>query len=434
VSKKLTVKSIENLKPGATRREVPDGTIRGLYLAIQPSGSKSYVLRYRHASRPRKLTIGGADIGLGEAHKLATKALAEIAGGKDPAAERKSAKAEARMAAQPARDLVETVVADFIEKHVKRANKPSTAREYVRLLNKEIVGPWRGKRLSEISRRNVNILLDDIVDRGAPVAANRVFAIFRKVCRWAVSREILEHSPCDGVQARTPEQPRDRVLDDRELGLVWRASESLGWPFEPIVKLLLLTGQRRGEVVGMKWAEIDLTAATWTIPSARAKNKRQHVVPLASQAVQILKWLPRIAGHAGFVFPRTRERAKGKTTAETAVSGFSRTKTRLDAAIRELLPKQNAAAEPLPPWSLHDLRRSCASGLARIGIDLPVIERCLNHVSGSFGGIVSVYQKHKFEDDVRRALDAWAAHIERIASDKPPANVVQLAAVWVSNA
>jgi integrase len=424
MTKKLTVKAVESLKPAATRREVPDGEIRGLYLVVHPSGSKSYVLRYRHAGRQRKLTIGPVEIGLSDARNLAAAARVGIAGGKDPAADKQAAKMEARAASVPPRDLVDTVVADFIEKHVRRTNKPLTAREYVRLLNKEIIDRWRGRRLSEISRRDVNMLLDEIVDRGAPVAANRVLAIFRKLCRWAVSREILAHSPCDGVQARTPELPRDRVLDDRELSLIWRASDALGWPFAQIVKLLILTGQRRGEVVGMKWSEIDLATATWTIPAARVKNKRQHVVPLPPQAVEILKSLPRIAGQAGLVFPRTRERAKEKITAETSVSGFSRAKMRLDAAILKLFPNRGAA---FPAWSLHDLRRSCASGLARIGIDLPVIERCLNHVSGSFGGIVSVYQKHRYEDDMRRAFDAWGRHVEGLISGKPTKNVIELA-------
>lgn len=428
MTKKLTVKAIEALKPGTARREVPDGDVKGLYLCIQPSGSKSYIMRYRYGGRPRKLTIGPADIGLGEARKLAASARVDIAGGKDPAAEKQSAKAIAKAALEPAGDIIETVIADFIKKHVERANKPLTAREYVRLLDKEIIAPWRGRRLSEISRRDVNMLLDAIVDRGAPVSANRVLAILRKFCKWAVSREILERSPCDGVQARTVESPRDRELDDRELSLIWRASDCLGWPFDPIVKLLLLTGQRRGEVVGMTWGEIDITAATWTIPSARAKNKRQHVVPLAPQAVELLMAAPRIESRARFVFPRCRERVAGKITEETCVSGLSRAKARLDAKVLELLREQCASAEPLPHWSFHDLRRSCASGLARIGVDLHIIERCLNHISGSFGGIVSVYQKHKYEDGMRRALEAWARHVDAVVSGKQGENVIELAA------
>jgi hypothetical protein len=212
MSNRLTTKAVENVKPGSARREVPDGEIRGLYLVIQPSGAKSYVLRYRHSGKPRKLTIGPAEMGLGEARKQAAGARAAIAAGKDPQGEKAAVKVAAREADREAvvakRDSVELVVAEFIERHVRRCNKLSTAQEYVRLLNKEIVGTWGDRRLSDISRRDINILLDDIVDRGAPVAANRVLAILRKFCRWAVSREIIPTSPCDGVLARSLETPR----------------------------------------------------------------------------------------------------------------------------------------------------------------------------------------------------------------------------------
>ena len=143
----------------------------------------------------------------------------------------------------------------------------------------------------------------------------------------------------------------------------------------------------------MRWAEVDLTARVWTLPAARSKNHRAHEVPLSPQALAILEGLPRIEGERGFVFT---------TNGNTPVSGFSKARARLGAALPDA-----------PPFVLHDLRRSCATGMAKLGVDLHVIERCLNHVSGSFGGIVGVYQKHKFEDGMRRAFDAWGAHIER---------------------
>jgi integrase len=425
MSDRLTAKTVENIKPGATRREVPDGEIRGMYLVIQPSGAKSFVLRYRHAGKPRKLTIGAAEMGLGEARKLAASARAAMAAGKDPQGEKAAAREAIRDAAVAKRDTVEAVVAEFIDKHVRRSNKPSTAREYERLLEKEIVGQWRGRRLADISRRDVNRLLDDVVERGAPIAANRILAILRKACKWAVSREIIEHSPCDGVMARSAETPRDRVLDDREVRLVWKAADTLGWPFSPIVKLLLLTGARRGEVVGMRWGEIDLDMKLWALPASRTKNKRSHALPLSSAAVEILSALPRIENRGGLVFPAGFVRRTTRSQGPAPVSGFSVPKRRLDRAIAELAGAEGSP--PLAQWGFHDLRRSAASGMAKLGVDLHVIERCLNHVSGSFGGIVSVYQKHKFEDGMRRAMDAWSAHIERLVSGAEAANVVELA-------
>ena len=293
------------------------------------------------------------------------------------------------------------------------SNNPSTAQEYVRLLNKEIVARWGGRRLSDISRRDVNMLLDDIVERGAPIAANRVLAILRKFCKWAVSREIIATSPCDGVIARSIEISRDRVLDNHELALTWEAAGALGWPFQPVVRLLIATGARRGEVVGMRWEEIDLEKKLWSLPAARTKNKRPHALPLSSLAIDILNGLPRIENDDGLVFPaQTRGEKK-----PLPVSGFSKAKLRLDQAIAELAKRDGSA--PLAQFGFHDLRRSCASGMARLGVDLHVIERCLNHISGSFAGIVSAYQKHKFEEGMRRAMDAWAARVKRLAGDAP---------------
>lgn len=426
MSNRLTFKAVENIKPGNVRREVPDGEIRGMYLAVQPSGAKSYVLRYRHAGKPRKLTIGAAEMGLGEARKLAASARAAIAAGRDPQGEKAAGKIAAKEAVREAgrakRDSIEAVVAEFVEKHVRRSNKPSTAREYERLLEKEIVEPWRGRRLADVSRRDVNMLLDDIVSRGAPVASNRILAVLRKFCKWAVSREIIEHSPCDGVMARSPETPRDRVLDDRELRLVWKAADTLGWPYGAIVRLLVLTGQRRGEVVGMRWNEIDFEKKLWSLPSSRTKNKRSHVLPLSSAAIDILKKLRPIENDAGLVFPARASRGEKAGP----VSAHSKAKARLDAAIAELVEPDNSA--PLAPWGLHDLRRSCASGLARLGVDLHVIERCLNHVSGSFAGIVGVYQRHRFEDAMARAMDVWGAHVERLGTGASALNVFELKA------
>jgi integrase len=403
MSKRLTVKAIESLKPTSARREVPDGDVRGMYLAIQPSGAMSFVLRYRHAGRSRKLTIGGVEMGLGEARRRAEAARAAIAGGKDPAGEKTADKAKQA-------DTVEAIVAEFIEKHVERSTKPSTGAEYKRLFEKQIVAAWRGRRLADITRRDVNGLLDEIA-RHAPIGANRALALLKTFCGWAVSREIIEHAPTDGVQARSIETPRDRALDDRELKIVWSACDAIGWPYRDIVRLLMLTGARRGEVVGMRWCEIDFDKRLWTLPASRTKNKRSHALPLSSAAIGILRSLPRVDGD--LVFPSNNH---------LPVSGYSRAKIRLDRAVAEIVEEEQSTS--LAQWGFHDLRRSAASGLARIGVDLPVIERVLNHVSGSFGGIVGVYQKHRFEDRMARALDAWAAHIEVLVSGAPTAKVV----------
>ena len=393
MAKALTVKAIENIKAGATRQEVPDGLVAGLYLVVQPSGARSWAVRYRHQTTTRKLTLGPFPaIDLKAARDLASKALVAAAGGADPAANKRASR-------QAVGDTVEAVVERFIERYAK-ANAPRSWAETKRILDREVVAKWKGRRLSEVARREVHDLLDGIVDRGSPIAANRTLAALRRLCAWAVERDIISASPCQGVKPPAAERSRDRVLGDDELAAVWRASDAVGWPFAPLFRLLILTGQRRDEVSGMRWSEIDIAARTWTMPRDRTKNGVEHVVYLSSQAIAILEALPRVEGSVGYVFT---------TSGVAAVSGFSKAKGRIDQALA-------AAGTPLRPWTIHDLRRSFASGCAGLGVALPVIERALNHVSGSFAGIVGVYQRHGFAAERRVAMDTWGRHIAQISS------------------
>ncbi|TIQ88531.1 MAG: site-specific integrase, partial [Mesorhizobium sp.] len=261
--------------------------------------------------------------------------------------------------------------------------------------------------MGDITRAEIIAHIDDIYDGGKPIAANRTLAALKRLFSWCVERDLIPSSPCDRVKAPSAEQSRDRILTDAELQAVWKASEGLGWPFGPMVQMLVLTGQRRNEVSGMRWEEIDLKGKLWSLPRERAKNDQPHSVPLSAPAIELLESLPRIEGQ-DFVF---------STTGTTPVSGFSRMKRGLDAkvvaALREEAEerKDDPAQVSVADWWLHDLRRTCASGMARIGINLPVIEKVLNHVSGSFAGIVGVYQRHSFDDEKRAALDAWGNFI-----------------------
>ncbi len=195
------------------------------------------------------------------------------------------------------------------------------------------------------------------------------------------------------------------MLDDRELALVWKAAEQIGYPFGRAVQLLILTGQRRGEVGAARWAEFDTDAKLWRLAGERCKNGRAHTVPLSPQALQLLESLPRI-GASGLVF---------STNGRTVISGFSKAKLNLDKRIAEL-----NSGEPIPPWSIHDIRRSVASGMARIGAaDLVVIERVLNHISGSFAGIVQTYQRYQFQPEMARALARWGEHVRALLLTRP---------------
>jgi integrase len=214
-------------------------------------------------------------------------------------------------------------------------------------------------------------MLERIAEGGAPIMANRVHSIVRKLFNWCLEQEIIAVSACAGVKPPTEETSRDRVLTDDELKLVWLASDKLGPPFGSIVQLLILTGQRRGEVANMEWGEIDIEKRLWTLPRERVKNDRRHEVPLSPQAVTIIKGLPRISNR--FVF---------SLNGTAPANSFGGNRNRLVA----LLP------DAMPAWVIHDLRRTVASGMAGLGVNLSVIEKVLNHVSGSFAGIVGVYQ------------------------------------------
>jgi len=272
---KVTVKTIENLKPGASRREVPDGEVRGLYLAVFPSGQVSWVFRYRFAGRPRKLTIGGSpEIGLKDARDFARKAHLQVANKEDPGA------ASGRPARTPRRSPLDETwwrrsrrnswTGMSMVSHLQRSGEPgrSYERDYP---------AFRGRRLSEIKRPEIIEWLDTIVDRGAPVFANRTLSWFKGLCNWAIARGLIEISPCAGIKPPVGhETARDRILTDDELKALWQAASAFEWPYRGFVQLLILTGQRRREVSGMTQREIDLDANLWTLPAARAKNSIEH--------------------------------------------------------------------------------------------------------------------------------------------------------------
>jgi integrase len=392
----LTARTIEVLKPGTDRREIADRHMPGLYLILQPSGAKSWAVRYRHHGVTRKHTLGPYPvIDLKAARDLAGRALRAVAEGRDPGHEKRVQNL----------DTVEAVAQRFIELHCRRAGRPDAARATQRLLELYALPRWRGRMARDITRRDVLDVLDRVVASNKPIAANRTLAAVRRMFNWAVSRDILATSPCVGVKRPSAEQSRERTLNDIELRDVWLGADAVGGPFGALVKLLILSGQRRNEVARIRWSEIDLTGRLWALPAARTKNNRAHEIPLSGPVVTILMELPRLGEFALTM------------SGKTAATGYSVNKRKLDT----LLPPD------MPAWRLHDLRRTTASGMARLGISLPVIEKVLNHAGGSFAGIVGVYQRHSFAEEKRRALEAWAAFVVDLVSDNPRQNVVDLA-------
>ena len=419
MAKVLTARSVEQTKPDcARRREIPDGLLPGLYLIVQPSGAKSWAVRYRQGGRPCKLTLGPvAALDLAEAREAARDALRKVARGDDPAAERKAAKAAAE---QVDRDLFRNIVRDFGERH-GRHNRSWP--EVERMLGRDVLPRWGDRRIQDISRRDVIELLDAMVDRGVRQQANRVFAAVRKIMNWAVSRDIIAVSPCAGLKPPVPEISRDRILSDDEVRWFWKACGAAGYPFGALFHLLLLTGQRRDEVGGMTAAEVDRKERLWTLPRARTKNDTPHQVPLSGASMAVLERLPKIRGKAGYVFT---------TIGETPVSGWSRAKANLDKAMLAIARREaeergeEAGDVTIPAWRLHDLRRTAASGMARLGVAVHVVEAVLNHRTGTISGIALIYNRYQYSKEQQAALEAWGRYVTQLVEPGAADKVVRL--------
>jgi len=282
---------------------------------------------------------------------------------------------------------------------------------------------WRSRPIASISRRDAIELIDGLVERGVEIQANRTLARLRALFNWAIEKDRISASPVDHMKPPTKERARDRALTDDEIRWFWQACDEIGWPFGAIFKLLLLTAQRRDEVGGMKWTEIDVDKRTWTLPRHRAKSDRGHEVHLSGAAIKLLRSLPRITSGGNerdLVFT---------VTGTTAVSGFGNAKRRLDlimAEARRHLLKLSERTE-IPDWRLHDLRRTAATGMARLNIAPHVVDKVLNHSGGTIRGVAAVYNRFAYIDERRAALEAWGRHVSNLVM-ATPANVIALAA------
>ena len=367
MKKHLTDLGIERMKaPKAGQEEVFDLGYPGLALRIGNGGAKSFVLFFRREGKLKRVTLG-----------------------RWPRISLKDARDSWRLV-QEGKPLVQEasggqLFSAAVEEWLKRdqsKNKASSVYQVTRALEHDVLPAWRGKRVDEIGKRHVIELLDAITDRGAATKANRVFAYLRNFFGWCVKRDLLQVSPMDGLDKPGSETSRDRVLSDDELAKVWRAAGELNG-FGTIARLLILTGARREEIGQLKWSEIE--GDTIYLSNGRTKTGAPHIIPLSPQARELLDLLPR---YGEFVFG-----------GDKPIAGWSRAKARLDEACG------------VADWRIHDLRRTVATGLQRLGVTLQVVEAVLGHTSGSRGGIVGVYQRHNYADEKRAALEAWGAHV-----------------------
>jgi integrase len=369
----LTAVAVEKLKPKDKRYDAFDASVRGLGIRVAVTGIKTWFVMRRENGRMRRVSIGRfPDVSLTAARKRALETLSQMEDGSLPR------RGDA--------DLFEQVFEEWLE----RDQGKNRRRHTVELALRKYACPaFKGMKVDAIRRTNVIRLLDKIIDRGAPVQANRVLAYLRRMFNWCVERDLVASSPVAGLKL-TRELSRERVLSLQELQATLKGAEEMGHPFGPMIKLLILTGQRKNEVATAIYPELDLDAGLWKIPGSRTKNGRAHDVHLSPSAVELIAQLPRIDG-SDLLFT---------TTGRSPISGFSRAKKKLDAL------------SGVSDWTFHDLRRSFATHTTEtLGCSPVVVDKILNHVSGSVKGVAAIYQRGEYREERKAALEAWSAYL-----------------------
>ena len=377
--KALNAKAIDGFKAQIKRYEVHDLLCPGFSLRVYPTGKKVFTVKYRYGLKQRRLPLGVYPRQtLSQAREKAIEALRLVDDGIDPAARRRQLGMR-----------VEDICTDYM-RHARLRNR--SWKEAERILRREFVSVHGRRDIREIKRADILELMDGAIERGATYQANRILSNVRVMFNWCVERGIVELSPVAGIKAPTREQARDRVLNNNEIASVLRACANEPYPYRQFVPLLLATAQRRGEVSKMRWSHVDLNAKIWVIPAALSKNGKPHVVPLSKFALRLLSGIPRFLD-CDFVF---------STTQRCPISGFSKALRHVHA--------QSATSE----WRFHDLRRTAASGMAREGIAPYVVEKVLNHISGTISGVAAVYNRYGYDAERREALDKWGKFLSNL--------------------
>jgi integrase len=391
---KLTQRRIETLECPARAKDalVFDDEQRGLGVRVTASGRKSYLVQYTLGGQKRRVPLGSCSaISLAAARAAVQEILGKVATGRDPAIERREAALQARRKAAHEALTLEALLEQWEKLHLAE-KRDRYAAEAVRAIRHAFVKHLHAPA-ADLGRAAVVRVLDTLAKDGKPAMASRTAAYSRACYHWAVKRGSLASNPFQDLPLAAVAK-RERVLTDDELRAVWEATFGAG-PFNAIVRTLILTGQRREEVAGMARSEVASDLSSWTIPASRAKTGAAHVVPLSAQAQAVLRAAPRLA-ESDLVFPGQRG----------AFSGFSKAKAALDKV------------SGVKDWRLHDLRRTMATGLQRLGVRLEVTEAVLNHVAGSRAGIVGVYQRHTWADEKRAALNAWGERVAAIVEGR----------------
>jgi integrase len=396
---KLDVKTIANLKPDALKpRYIADTLVTGLALRIAPAttgGTKSWSLRYRVGRRMRRYTMSKV-VTLADARAMAKELLVQVSKGIDPA----DVKQERREA-----ETVGEFALIYVAQHARLKKKSWQADET--RLTRDVLPHWKHRLMKDITRRDVRELLTGIVERGAPIAANRTRALLHKCFNVALKLDVVETNPVSGTDRPAEEHQRDRVLTHDEVRRFWAACDALPLEMGAAFKLRLITAQRGGEVFSLRWQDVDLDTGWWTIPASRSKNGLAHRVPLPSVALDVLKAIRAKAD--------AHLKAQKRPTPSIFVLAGARGKRQQAEA---------AATFGIADFHGHDLRRTAASLMSGSGVPRLVISKILNHAEQ---GVTAVYDRHSYDLEKRATLDAWARTLAGIIEKKGGANVVAFA-------
>jgi integrase len=358
-------------------------------------------------------------LSLSQARRVAALLLAHAQNGQDLALEQERRMAEARTGDKSFTRAVD----DFITEYVKPSLTARGQKEAKRPLE-QLKKEWGRRDLVDIGRLDLIDYRDRMKRNSGPYAAERSLSVLKRFFRWCVDKGRLEVSPAQLVVSpieRGERRSRDRYLTDPEIAILWAAFLRQGYPVASYMQMLLVTGQRRSEVAGMRWDEIDLDEKTWTLPRERTKSNREHIVPLSSLALDILDTLPRFKkddkGSGTFVFSSREGRIP--------ISGFSKAKKSVDTAVADNATEKELD-NPVGPWRLHDLRRTAATKMASMKkghesseslVPPHVLAAILNHSPGSMHGVTAIYNRYEYLAEKRSALEAWANRLQLITDD-----------------
>ena len=367
----LTDLQIKRLSPPQTgQKTYYDKALPGFGVRVSQGGTKTFVVLYGK-DRRRKSLGRYPDLSLAEARLLAKQAQVEIV------------LDEQNPKAKLPKVSFEHARSKFLADSASRT-KPATVGEYKRLLKRHFD---LGADIGDVTRHDIATIVEGIEK---PSERQHAFVAVRTMMNWCVKRGLIERSPVPPMSFKS--NSRDRVLSDDELSIVWQRAEGFGYPYGPIVQLLILTGQRKSEIVGLRrsWIAGDLIE----YPSEFAKNRRVHRLPLGKQCQELLANLP---GRDDLFFP-------SRFDAEKPFNGFSKSKAAFDEGLA------------IEPYTLHDLRRTFSSNMAKLGTPIHVTERILNHVSGTISGVAAVYNRHAYVDEMREAFAAYEEFLANVTT------------------